>query len=201
MELAGQIRRHRKELGLSQDELAERIHVSRQTVSNWETDRTYPDVQSLLLLSTLFGTTVDELIKGDVEMLQETREQDAKRMNRLAWAMTAFTIATVVVVAGGAFYWEWGVAPTVVSGLSLFALAMGPALEIERLKKKHDVLTYGEISAFFNEKDGEIDRTTPASLRIRRHPVRSAVAKMLLGAVFGAICSFATMYLIGLVAG
>ena len=43
MELASQIRAHRTERGLSQDELAEAIYVSRQTVSNWETDKTYPD--------------------------------------------------------------------------------------------------------------------------------------------------------------
>lgn len=67
MELGSHIKEHRKELGLSKDDLAERIYVSRQTISNWECGRTYPDVQSLLLLSNVFGVTVDSLIKGDVE--------------------------------------------------------------------------------------------------------------------------------------
>ena len=48
MELAGQIKKHRQALGISQEALAEKIYVSRQTISNWETGRTYPDVQSLL---------------------------------------------------------------------------------------------------------------------------------------------------------
>lgn len=199
MELAGQIRRHRKELGLSQDELAARIYVSRQTVSNWETDRTYPDVQSLLLLSALFGTTVDELVKGDVEIMKETREQDMKRMNRLAWTMVACTVAAVVVTIGGVLYWDWGVAPTAVSGLSLFALGMSPAFEVERLKKKYDLLTYSELSTF--EKGGEVDRTTPASLRARRHPVRTILTKTLAGAVFGAVLGFVAVSLVGLLSG
>ena len=66
MELSDQIKKHRTQIGLSQEELAERIFVSRQTVSSWENDKTYPDVESLLLLSVLFDVTVDELIKGDV---------------------------------------------------------------------------------------------------------------------------------------
>ena len=70
MELATHIKEHRARLGMSQEELAEKIFVSRQTISNWETDRTYPDVQSLLLLSNLFDVSVDSLIKGDVEEMK-----------------------------------------------------------------------------------------------------------------------------------
>ena len=61
MELGSRIKEHRAELKLSQDELAGRIYVSRQTISSWENDKTYPDVQSLLLLANVFGTTIDEL--------------------------------------------------------------------------------------------------------------------------------------------
>lgn len=51
MELGNQIRKYRAERGLSQEELAEKVFVSRQTVSNWENDKNYPDIHSLLLLS------------------------------------------------------------------------------------------------------------------------------------------------------
>ena len=47
MELGKQIKKHRQEAQLSQEELAERIYVSRQTISNWENDKSYPDVNSL----------------------------------------------------------------------------------------------------------------------------------------------------------
>ena len=46
MELARQLRTKREERGLSQDEVAKAIFVSRQTISNWENDKTYPDMQS-----------------------------------------------------------------------------------------------------------------------------------------------------------
>ena len=71
MELAIRLKENRNRIGLSQEEMADRIYVSRQTISNWETDRTYPDVQSLLLLSELFETSIDELVKGDVEIMEK----------------------------------------------------------------------------------------------------------------------------------
>lgn len=53
MEIGSQIREDRARLSLSQDALAERVYVSRQTISSWENDKTYPDVQSLLLGATM----------------------------------------------------------------------------------------------------------------------------------------------------
>ena len=50
MDISNQIKKRRTDMGLSQEELAERIYVSRQTISNWETDKTYPDIQSLLAI-------------------------------------------------------------------------------------------------------------------------------------------------------
>ena len=47
MELGKQIKMYRQEAHLSQEELANRVYVSRQTISNWENDKSYPDVNSL----------------------------------------------------------------------------------------------------------------------------------------------------------
>ena len=58
MELGSQIKKYRNELSLSQDALAEKLYVSRQTISNWENDKSYPDVKSLLLLSEVFKTSI-----------------------------------------------------------------------------------------------------------------------------------------------
>ena len=85
MELGKHIKEYRTARGMSQEDLAQRIYVTRQTVSNWETDKTYPDVESLLLLSVLFDTTVDELIKGDVETMKNCVENDYKKMVQLSW--------------------------------------------------------------------------------------------------------------------
>lgn len=70
MELGRQIRKYRTEARLSQEQLADLIFVSRQTISNWENDRNYPDIKSLVLLSEVFHVSMDQLIKGDVEKMK-----------------------------------------------------------------------------------------------------------------------------------
>lgn len=64
----------RKAKGLSQDELGQRLGVSRQTISKWELSQSYPDFQRLVLLSDYFGLSLDALIK-DID-LQDVREKN-----------------------------------------------------------------------------------------------------------------------------
>ena len=67
-------------MNLSQEELAERVYVTRQTISNWENSKNYPDIHSLLLLSSLFHISLDQLIKGDIDIMkEEIKEADLKR--------------------------------------------------------------------------------------------------------------------------
>ena len=77
MELPAQLKANRERLGLSQEDVAHAIYVSRQTISSWENGKTYPDVQSLLLLSRLFGVTLEEFVIGDPRM-EERIKKDAK---------------------------------------------------------------------------------------------------------------------------
>jgi transcriptional regulator with XRE-family HTH domain len=63
MELGQRIKDCRTEKEMTQEELAGRIYVSRQTISSWENDKSYPDVYSLLMMSDLFGVSLDTLIK------------------------------------------------------------------------------------------------------------------------------------------
>nr|WP_257152008.1 helix-turn-helix transcriptional regulator [Bacillus toyonensis] len=55
MNLSKQIKKYRDREGFSQEDLAEKIYVSRQTISNWENERSYPDIHNLLLLSVFFS--------------------------------------------------------------------------------------------------------------------------------------------------
>ena len=81
MELGNQIKKYRSELQISQEQLADRIYVSRQTISNWENEKSYPDVNSLILLSEVFQTSIDKLIKGDIEIMKEKiNEQEIKKL-------------------------------------------------------------------------------------------------------------------------
>lgn len=145
MELGSHIKEHRKELGLSQDDLAERIYVSRQTISNWECGRTYPDVQSLLLLSNMFGVTVDSLIKEDVETMAQVMDAAVKKYNNLSTVAVVSAAIFLLLGIWGAFQYEWGwgghTIPTVVFALvALFAMLIAFA-NLERLKKQHDLAT------------------------------------------------------------
>ena len=65
MTVGQRIQEHRKKNGLSQEELGQRLLVSRQTVSLWEKDQTLPTVDNLLLLKEIFGISVDELLGAD----------------------------------------------------------------------------------------------------------------------------------------
>lgn len=57
----------RKKNGLSQEEFAEKIDVSRQAVSRWEGAQTYPDIPKIILISKLFGVSVDYLLNDEIE--------------------------------------------------------------------------------------------------------------------------------------
>ena len=73
----------RKSKGLSQEELAVRLNVVRQTISKWESAQSYPDFQRLVLLSDYFGLTLDELVR-DLDV-QEVREKnfDGEKLSSL----------------------------------------------------------------------------------------------------------------------
>ncbi|MEF2763738.1 MAG: helix-turn-helix transcriptional regulator [Mediterraneibacter sp.] len=86
MELGTQIRKYRNERTLSQEALAEKVYVSRQTVSNWENDKSYPDVNSLVLLSEVFEISLDQLIKVEEKAERNEErpvEQTARKYDRL----------------------------------------------------------------------------------------------------------------------
>ncbi len=74
MEIGQKLRQARLATGLTQEGVAERVGVSRQTVSNWENNRSYPDIASLLALSDLYSLTLDELLKGDVAMIRHLEQ-------------------------------------------------------------------------------------------------------------------------------
>ena len=174
MEVGKRIRDERKGAGMSQDDLAARVYVSRQTISSWENDKTYPDVQSLILLSEIFGVTVDSLIKGDVETMTETIDTEVRTMKRLSYVMLGFLVLmllAVVWICVQTFAWDWPIeqtVPTFVLALVLWGIAMFAACWIDRIKKRNDLITYHEILSFWNGED--IVRDTKKRRRERLIP-------------------------------
>lgn len=78
MKLSEQIIRFRKQRGLSQEELAEKIGVSRQAVSKWESAQSIPDLDKLIRLSEYFDVTIDELVKGEPPNASSRQRLDAR---------------------------------------------------------------------------------------------------------------------------
>ena len=150
MELGKQIKMHRQEAELSQEELANRVYVSRQTISNWENDKSYPDVNSLVLLSEIFQISLDNLIKGDIGVMKEViQKEEIEKMNRYGRIYTIMLIATVVSVVP-LFMWlgVWAFIPWGI----IWAVSMYFALKIEKIKQDNDVQSYKEIVAFSEGK-------------------------------------------------
>ena len=191
MELARQLKVKRKECGLSQDEVAKAIFVSRQTVSKWENDKTYPDVQSLLLLSQLFDVPIDELIKGDAVAMQQAIKEDSRKMRLLSYGVVGFSALGFLFMLGFSIAWSEpsGFARmskgNIAGGITfvvLYAIGFGMAIAIDRLKKKHDIVTYREIDRFLK---GEVDEEPDSQGFTRRHPALGVMVKLLGGAVIG----------------
>lgn len=146
MELGKQIKKYRNELALSQDALAEKIYVSRQTISNWENDKSYPDVNSLVLLSEVFNVSIDNLIKGDVEIMKEqVNAEDKRELEKLGQVFGILFLLVVVSPIPLAHFLNFvGIGIWLV----LVGLAFYVAIVVEKKKKQFDIQTYREIIAF-----------------------------------------------------
>ena len=70
MEIGRKLKEARQMRGLTQENVAEKLNVSRQTISNWETEKFYPDILYVLQLSDLYQVSLDELLKGYEHMIQ-----------------------------------------------------------------------------------------------------------------------------------
>ena len=150
MELGNKIKYYRGEKELSQEELAERVYVSRQTISNWENNKSYPDINSIVLLSEIFEISIDNLIKGDVEqMKKEINSEEVKKLNFYATMMVILMlVATILLMPMLKFIGLYGFIPYFV----LVACAMFFAIKVEKIKKDNDIQTYKEIVAFTEGK-------------------------------------------------
>ena len=146
MQVGKQIQHYRKEKNLSQDELAEIIFVSRQSISNWERGATYPDIQNLLLLSKVFEVSLDKLVKGDLEtMKQIIHDQEFMRYQKDGAVFTILLIGSPIIMISLILYLDWfGIA---ISCL-IFAITMFYALRIEKFKKQHNLRTFRQIVAY-----------------------------------------------------
>ena len=182
MEVGKRIREERERLGISQENLAREVFVSRQTVSNWETGKTYPDVQSLLLLSNLFDVSVDSLVRGDVEAMEKQMENYELERYKIKASMT---VALGLIAVGAVMLAllrmrdETLTSPFGIVALFLLLAGVATSFIAERIEKRYDIETMQEVQAFLEGKEPdeiERERRMPKALRTAIQVVAGAAA-------------------------
>ncbi len=99
MNISERLKEARKNAGMSQDQVAEKIMVSRVTVSHWENGRSLPDIVSLINLSDLYCVSLDELVKGDPKMTKKVKKDAGdSRNNKRLIRTTAILVTAVLLV-------------------------------------------------------------------------------------------------------
>lgn len=95
------LKNEREKKGWSQTDLADKIHVSRQSVSKWETGKNYPSIEIIIELSDLFGITIDEMLRSDKELTEQVI-QDSKKLAYPKWKTffdSVFLLGLLLIVA------------------------------------------------------------------------------------------------------
>ncbi|MBT2217525.1 helix-turn-helix domain-containing protein [Virgibacillus dakarensis] len=143
------LKKEREKRGWSQTDLAEKIHVSRQSVSKWETGKNYPSIEVIIDLSDLFGITVDELLRSDEE-LKEKVIRDSKQLAHPKWKaffdsvflLGAFLLVIKLIILGLHHFVSTSImipegVPKVISNFLPLALMIIGGIGSDQLKDKY----------------------------------------------------------------
>jgi len=150
MDIGSRIKKYREEQNISQEELALKIFVSRQTISNWETDKSYPDIKSLIMLSNIFNVSLDNFIKKDIEEMRKII--DSKKVKEFNVMSYVFLVEMLVLIISAYPLFKLLDFIGFIIWISLYIISFGTARVIERFKKENNIQTYKEIIAFIDGK-------------------------------------------------
>lgn len=146
MELGQRLKELRNKNNITQEEFADKLYVSRQTISNWENDKSYPDIHSLLMISELFKISLDDLVKGDIEIMEEKINKSVigsfKKDNNIYGVLLIICLLTAIPMSR-----FFGIVGDII-WLIVFAITIYYGIRIEKVKKEYDIYTYKEIVAF-----------------------------------------------------
>ena len=103
MEIGKKLKEARLNRDLTQEVIAEKLNVSRQTISNWENEKSYPDIISVIELSSLYSISLDDLLKGDDAMMEHLQESTnvVKSNQKLLRAIILNIIVVILLVTLG----------------------------------------------------------------------------------------------------
>lgn len=120
MNIGEQINNLRKQHGLSQDDFANLFNVSRQTISNWENGKSYPDLEMIIKVSDYFKISIDELLKNDVQTVKKIDNEKKAKKKYLILLLVLCFLGTVII---------WG----------LYSKYQD-SIEVEFHKEKHELI-------------------------------------------------------------
>lgn len=130
MTLGNNIVKIRKDNNMSQEEFAEVFNVTRQTISNWENSKSYPDIQTLIKISDNFNISLDVLLKEDIELVKnidvKVKETDKyKKILKimiyiLAILISVFCLVTIIFIAKITVKWKIVLTVVVLSWIITF---------------------------------------------------------------------------------
>lgn len=150
VKVSNNLKKIRKQKGITQEELALKINVTRQAVSNWENNKSLPDIHSLQAISEALGVELEELVYGkkkediSTEKLRESKEHSFKIILSV-FGVLFFSTGLFIILA---FFWD-AISPTVKAPISFLPFIVGAAVLFAVFFKKYDSLYLREGSAFF----------------------------------------------------
>lgn len=194
MDIGLRIKKFREQQRMSQEDLALKVFVSRQTISNWETNKSCPDVKSLILLSDIFNVSLDSFIKEDIKEMRKIVEKDTiKRFNRMSLIFLAELII-ITISAYPLFSLDGYIG--IIIWLCMFAVTLYTAGKIEKFKKNHDIQTYKEILAFIDGKQLTHDESQQEIGKRNYQKIIYALSAGIIALVVCLIVIFICQYLI-----
>lgn len=100
MKIGDKLRQARLKKNMTQEEVAGKIFVSRQSISNWENNKTYPDIGNVIALSDLYEISLDELLKGSDSFMKHLEEStDLVKSNKKLIGIIILALLTMIIIA------------------------------------------------------------------------------------------------------
>lgn len=138
---------------MTQQQVAEQLHVTRQALSNWETGKTTPDIQSLLQLSELYCLSIDKLLDNDIaELIDERAAKEWRFYTYIIGGLVALMVLFMgLTLALENRLWLIGVAGS-------WVVLMFFCLRLERIKRNKQIYSYQKVTRILklNQKKGEV---------------------------------------------
>lgn len=91
------IKKLRNEKGMTQKELADKLNVSRSSITNWENERNYPDIQLIVMLSDLFEISLDNFLKGDREVIKKITSDTKVRKKQTKQLRVFYFLSGIII--------------------------------------------------------------------------------------------------------